>query len=198
MSESDHCFLPQPGDALLVVDVQNDFLPGGTLGIDQADRILPPLNQAITLFEKTHQLIIFSRDWHPENHCSFSEYAGPWPRHCVANTHGAAFSRQINWPTQAFIVSKARAAQEDAYSAFQGTHLAEQLQQFNITRLLICGLATDYCVLQTTLDALKHGFSCYLLTDAMAAVNVRETDGKQALEKMLESGAILISSDQLL
>lgn len=197
MSESDWHFTPEAGDALLIIDVQNDFLPAGALGIDHADQIIAPLNQAIEAFEKNHQLIIFSRDWHPENHSSFSEYAGPWPRHCVKNTHGAAFSKSIDWPSQALVVSKARKSEQDAYSAFQGTYLAEQLQQYQIKRLLIGGLATDYCVLYTTLDAVKAGFQCYLLEDAVSAVNVNETDGAQAIEKMATAGVTLINSAQL-
>ncbi|CAG9296848.1 isochorismatase family protein [Celerinatantimonas diazotrophica] len=176
-------------DALLIIDLQNDFLPGGALGIPSSYQVIEPINRYTQYFERSQATIILSRDWHPEEHCSFIQQNGPWPPHCIQNTQGAQISADFAWPTQAWLVSKATSVEKDAYSAFDGTELSVQMKHCGIKRLFICGLATDYCVLQSTLDALANGFECYLLTDGIDAVNVNEHDGQQAIEKMCAHGA---------
>ncbi len=178
-----------PHDALLIVDVQNDFLPGGNLAVPAGDAVIPVLNRAITLFG-WHALPVYAtRDWHPADHCSFAAQGGPWPPHCVAGTPGAAFASSLALPPTAHIVSKATTAEKDAYSGFAGTDLAEQLRAQHVTRLFIGGLATDYCVLNTVRDALAQGFRVVLLLDAIRAVEVKPGDGQAAIDEMVARGA---------
>jgi nicotinamidase/pyrazinamidase len=145
-------------DVLIVVDVQNDFCPGGALGVQEGDKIIPAINRLIQEF--TH--VVFTRDWHPVNHISFSNdpqfVDKSWPVHCVAETDGAQFHPDLSIPADAIIVSKATKEEVEAYSCFQDTDLASRLMEMTIQRIFICGLATDYCVKFTTLDALKAGF----------------------------------------
>lgn len=182
------------GDALIVVDVQNDFLPGGALGVPAGDDVVEPLNHAIEIFERAGLPIYYSRDWHPANHCSFKAQGGPWPPHCIANSEGAAFAPKLRVSMDATVISKATTADADAYSAFQGTTLAAQLIAGGVCRVFVGGLATDYCVRATVLDARKHGFEVELLGDAVRAVEVEAGDGRRALEEMLQQGAHLIAS----
>ena len=178
-----------PTDALLLVDVQNDFLEGGSLAVPDADAILPVLNNYLVLFSDKSLQIVASRDWHPAGHCSFVENGGQWPAHCVADTAGAEFSKSILLPASCHIVSKATTADHEAYSGFDGTALSSSLKEQGIKRLFVGGLATDYCVLQTVLDALSHGFLVVLLVDAIRAVDVQKGDGEQAIATMTENGA---------
>lgn len=177
-------------DALLIVDVQNDFLPGGSLAVPGGDEVIAPLNCAIAAARRKGLPIIASRDWHPRNHCSFRARGGPWPEHCVADTPGAQFAPGLELPPDAIIVSKATREDADAYSAFDGTGLAERLRALGVERLLVGGLATDYCVLNTVRDALKAGFEVLLLTDAIRAVNVEPGDGERAEAEMCAAGAV--------
>jgi nicotinamidase/pyrazinamidase len=177
-------------DALLIVDVQRDFLPGGSLAVPGGDAVVPVLNRYITL-ARSHGLPVFaSRDWHPKNHCSFKSRGGIWPEHCVAGTPGAAFAENLELPPDAVVIDKATREDADAYSAFQGTSLAAQLRERGVKRVLVGGLATDYCVLNTVRDALKEGFKVVLLKDAIRAVNVNPGDGERAEREMQESGAV--------
>lgn len=176
-------------DALIVVDVQCDFLPGGALAVPQGDEVVPVLNRYIQLFAKVGLPIVFTRDWHPSDHCSFREQGGPWPSHCVAGTPGAAFAPGLDVPTDAWLVSKAIQTQPDAYSGFQGTDLADRLHRQGCKRLFIGGLATDYCVLETVRDALRKKFAVLLLEDAIRAVDVQPGDGMRAIESMIAAGA---------
>ena len=177
------------GDALLIVDPQVDFLPGGSLGVPQGDAVLAPINRLIDLY-RTHGLPVYvSRDWHPALHCSFAGQGGPWPVHCVAGSDGARFAPDLQLD-DAIVVSKATTVDVDAYSAFNGTGLADTLRERGIRRLVVCGLATDYCVLNTVLDGLAAGFEVLLATEAIRAVNVNADDGDRALVRMLEGGAI--------
>ena len=177
------------GDALLIVDPQVDFLPGGSLGVPQGDAVLAPINRLIDLY-RTHALPVYvSRDWHPALHCSFAGQGGPWPVHCVAGSDGARFAPGLQL-ADAVVVSKATTVDVDAYSAFNGTGLADTLRERGIRRLVVCGLATDYCVLNTVLDALAAGFEVLLATEAIRAVNVNADDGDRALQQMLERGAM--------
>lgn len=177
------------GDALLIVDPQVDFLPGGSLGVPQGDAVLAPTNRLIDLY-RAHALPVYvSRDWHPALHCSFADQGGPWPVHCVAGSDGARFAEALQLD-DAVIISKATTFEVDAYSAFNGTGLADTLRERGIRRLVVCGLATDYCVLNTVVDGLAAGFEVLLATEAMRAVNVNTGDGERALARMLDAGAM--------
>ena len=180
----------QAGDALLIADVQNDFLPGGALGVKGGDAIIPVLRGYIDRFQSRGLPIFFSQDWHPPDHCSFREQGGPWPIHCVAGSAGALPPPSFPIPNRAMIIHKATLPEKEAYSAFQDTPLHEYLQAADITRLFIGGLATDYCVLNTVKDARVLGYQVCLLTDAIRAVNVNWEDGRKAEEAMVRLGAI--------
>jgi len=184
-------FVPGPHDALLVVDVQNDFLPGGALGVRGGDAVIAPLNAAIDAFSRAARPVFAVRDWHPPDHCSFGERGGPWPRHCVAGTHGAAFAPALRLPASAPVLPKATQRDEEAYSAFAGTGLAAQLAAAGVRRIVVGGLATDYCVLQTVLDARAAGLDAVVLVDAVRAVDVEPGDGARALARMAQAGARL-------
>ena len=186
----------QGSDALIIVDVQNDFLPGGALAVKGGDLIVPVLNRYIDRFKNQGLQTFATRCWHPEDHCSFRERGGPWPRHCVAGSHGAAFASNLKLPKDVEVISKATTSDKDAYSGFDGTDLAQRLHQLKIQRLLIGGLATDYCVLHTVKDALKEGFEVCVLRDAVRAVNVQPDDGDKALAQMQQQGAILATFDE--
>lgn len=187
----------QSTDALVVVDVQRDFLPAGALAVPHGDEVVPVINRYIALFHARGLPVIFTRDWHPANHCSFQQQGGPWPEHCVADTSGAAFAPNLLQPADSWVISKATEAQQDAYSGFQGTGLAQRLQQRGCQRLYICGLATDYCVLETVKDALTGKFRVFLLQDAIRAVDVHADDGARAIRIMQVAGASILSYDDL-
>ncbi len=180
---------PRTGDALLIVDVQNDFLPGGSLAVPHGDEVVTVLNRYLKLFETRTLPVYATRDWHPAQHCSFRAQGGPWPPHCVAKTSGAAFAAALQLPPSAVIISKAATVEQDAYSGFQGTSLDQQLRADNIRRLFIGGLATDYCVLNTVRDALRLGYQVLVLGDAIRAVDVQLGDGLRAEEEMTKLGA---------
>lgn len=180
----------QTGDALLVVDVQNDFLPGGSLAIPRGDEVISVLNHCLATFE-AHGLPIFAtRDWHPPDHCSFHVQGGPWPIHCVAGTQGAEFAPGLQLPPSTSVISKATSSERDAYSGFEGTDLDGQLRRAGVKRLFVGGLATDYCVLNTVKDALALGYQVVHLVDATRAVNVHPENGRRALEEMAHLGAL--------
>jgi len=187
----------QDGDALLIVDVQNDFLPGGQLAVPEGDAVIAPLNAWIERFEQQGLPVIATRDWHPADHCSFQPQGGPWPVHCVAGTPGAKFAPNLHLPGNAWIISKATRPDREAYSGFQGTGLATRLRESGVRRLFIGGLATDYCVLNTVKDALKEGFTVFLLKDAIRAVNVKPGDGERAIEEMIAAGAVPLTLGDL-
>lgn len=187
----------EPTDALLIVDMQNDFLPGGSLGVPDGDAVLAPVNRLADLFARQGLPVYASRDWHPGNHCSFAARGGPWPPHCVAGTRGAAFSEELQLPADAIVVSKAETADVDAYSAFNTTGLADRLRARGVRRVVVCGLATDYCVLNTALDARAHGFEVLIAPEAMRAVEVQAGDGERAIGRMREAGAQRVRVDEL-
>ncbi|MDB5747963.1 MAG: nicotinamidase [Massilia sp.] len=187
----------EASDALLVVDMQYDFLPGGSLGVPGGDQVLGPINRLIKLFGEQGLPVYASRDWHPGDHCSFAARGGPWPPHCVAGTRGAAFSDALRLPPDAIVVSKAETADVDAYSAFNGTGLAGQLRARGVRRVAVCGLATDYCVLNTALDARANGFDVLVVPQAMRAVDVNPGDGERAIAAMVERGALPVQVDEL-
>jgi nicotinamidase/pyrazinamidase len=186
------------GDALIVVDMQNDFLPGGSLAVKGGDEILAPLNQYIAVAEKQGLPVFATRDWHPAQHCSFKEEGGPWPPHCVVGSRGAEFAPELRLPESGVVISKGATIEKDAYSGFEGTDLDERLHSVGIRRVLIGGLATDYCVLNTVKDALNQGYEVLLLEDAIAAVNVNPEDGKDAIDEMISLGAVPIRIERIL
>lgn len=185
-------------DALIVVDMQNDFMPGGALPVPGGDRIVPRLNEYIEVFEKLNLPVFFTRDWHPENHVSFKEHGGVWPPHCVQNTEGAMFHKDLRMPPDnKFIISKGTSPDFDAYSGFQGTVLQSLLRERGIARVFVGGVATDYCVKNTVLGALNLGFSVLLLLDGIKGVDVRPGDSEKAVELMLTKGAVGIEIGDL-
>ena len=176
-------------DVLLVTDIQIDFLPGGALPIENGDEIIPVLNEYIKRFEKDGAFIFASRDWHPSNHMSFKKQGGIWPAHCVQDTKGAKFSPDLKLTKDSVVVFKATDPMRESYSVFDGTNFADELKERNIKRLFIGGLATDYCVLNTVLDARKLGYETIVLTDATLGINASPEDVNRALETMLKKGA---------
>jgi nicotinamidase/pyrazinamidase len=180
----------QTGDALIVVDAQNDFLPGGALAVASGNEIIPVIKRYIDVFRSRSLPIFFTRDWHPANHCFFVKQGGPWPVHCVAGSAGADFPAALRVPPEATIVSKGTAQHEEAYSGFEGTPLLLLLRKRRSRRLFVGGLATDYCVLATVKNARAMGFDVMLLTDAVRGVNVHSGDAARAEKEMLESGAL--------
>jgi len=176
-------------DALIIVDVQRDFCKGGALPVPEGEKIIPVLNRYIKKFSEAGALIIATRDWHPPNHISFKDYGGAWPSHCVQETPGAEFHPNLKLPREARVISKATSADKEAYSGFDGTDLERELKNIGIQRVFVGGLATDYCVKSTVLDALSLGFETVLLLDAIKGVNVNPGDSEKAIKEMLEKGA---------
>jgi nicotinamidase/pyrazinamidase len=189
--------IPEPGegDALVIVDVQKDFLPGGALGVTDGSAVVPVLNGWIERFAAAGRPVIFTRDWHPPDHCSFEDQGGTWPAHCVADSDGAAFAGDLRVPAGAMIVSKAVQPDEEAYSGFQGTGLSGTLRDLGIRRLYIGGLATDYCVKATVEDACRAGLEVVVIGAGVRAVEVNAGDGARALEAMRSAGAELLAAD---
>jgi nicotinamidase/pyrazinamidase len=184
-----------PGDALIIVDVQNDFLPGGSLAVNHGEKVVPVLNRYIALFQAKGLPIIATRDWHPPNHCSFRKQGGAWPAHCVAGTHGSAFPPELALPPGVIIVSKATKSGQEAYSGFDGTELGDLLAAAGVRRLFVGGLATDYCVLNTVKDARLRNHQTFVLDDAVRAVGVHPEDERLAVEEMKRLGAELVKID---
>jgi len=187
----------QTGDALIIADVQNDFLPGGALGVPRGDEVVPALNRYAAAFDARGLPIFTSRDWHPPDHCSFRERGGIWPVHCVAGTKGAEFHPDFQPTPSATVISKATDPKKEAYSAFEGTDLDKYLREAGVRRLFIGGLATDYCVLNTVRDALARGYAVCLLEDGVRAVNLRPDDGRKAEDEMIRLGAVPIRLESL-
>jgi len=180
--------------ALIVVDVQNDFCPGGALAVAQGDEVVPPLNKLIEEFLERGEPVFKSRDWHLENTKHFAAYGGTWPGHCVQNTSGAEFHPQLIDDMHIRVISKGL-GDTDCYSAFDETDLALQLRRLGIEELWIGGLATDYCVKNTVLDALKERFRVKALGYAMRAVEIDSGDGARAIEEMRNAGAEIVESE---
>jgi nicotinamidase/pyrazinamidase len=177
------------GDALIIVDLQRDFLPGGALAIAGSEKIVGAVNEYAREFARASCPVFATRDWHPVNHCSFKELGGRWPEHCVAGTHGAEWASGLELPPGTQVISKGKQAESEGYSAFDGTHLGMQLRTLGARRMYLCGLATDYCVRATALDALREGFDVVLLVDAIRAADVRPGDGARALAQLEAHGA---------
>jgi nicotinamidase/pyrazinamidase len=183
--------------ALIVVDVQNDFCPGGALAVPEGDRVVPILNKYIRIFQAHHAPIVATRDWHPREHCSFKPYGGIWPPHCIQDSPGAAFHAGLNLPKETKILSKGTDATLEAYSGFQHTSLTEWLRERKVETVFVGGLATDYCVKSTVLDALKAGFKAIYLADASRGVNVKPKDSEQAEQEMQQAGATKAVLDEI-
>lgn len=175
-------------DALVVVDVQHDFLPGGALGVPGGDRVVGPINALLDRAREAGATIVASRDRHPEGHASFADRGGPWPPHCVLGTTGAELHPDLDL-SGVDVLDKGTEVDRDAYSAFDGTGLLERLRERGVRRVVVCGLATDYCVRATVLDALAGGLPTVVVTDAVAAVDVTPGDGERALEELRAAGA---------
>lgn len=177
--------------ALLVVDVQNDFCPGGALAVPAGDRTIPVLNRAIARFTAAGRPVYASRDWHPIDTTHFQARGGPWPVHCVADTPGAAFHPDLHLPEDAIVVSKGQSREDDGYSAFEGTTgartLAEDLRARGVRELHVGGLATDYCVRASALDARAEGLRVIVLRDAIAGITPDTTE--RAIAEMQAAGA---------
>ncbi len=176
--------------ALIVVDVQKDFCPGGALPVREGDKVVPILNDYIKKFRDAGAPIYATRDWHPPNHISFNTRGGRWPPHCIQNTDGARFHSDLRLPKEASVISKAMNPDEEAYSGFDGTGLEEELKEKGVDSVFVGGLATDYCVKNTVLDAIRLGFKVVLLVDAIRGVDVNPGDSERAVEEMVRRGAV--------
>jgi nicotinamidase/pyrazinamidase len=186
--------------ALLAVDVQNDFCPGGSLAVLQGDKVVPVLNKYIKLFSSNELPIFASRDWHPKKTKHFKKFGGRWPEHCVQETEGAEFYPDLKLPNEAIILSKGMDPEKDSYSVFhavdsEDNSFGELLNSMEIEELYVGGLATDYCVKETVLHALEHGFKVKLLVDATKGVD--EEDSRQAIKEMVDKGAEKITLNSL-
>ncbi|MFA6164624.1 MAG: isochorismatase family protein [Methylobacter sp.] len=177
------------GDALLVIDIQNDFLPVGSLAVPEGEQVIPVLNGYIDQFVKRQLPVFATRDWHPSNHCSFIQQGGPWPEHCITGSKGAEFSADLHLSASTHIISTGIDVDQEGYSGFENPVLKLQLDNAGVSRLFIGGLATDYCVLSTVRDALNYHYKVLLLIDAIRAVNVRPQDGENAINEMIQQGA---------
>jgi nicotinamidase/pyrazinamidase len=184
-------FGPVAGDALIVTDVQNDFLPGGALGVPRGDEVVPVIGRYLRLFHERGLPIYATRDWHPPDHISFHARGGPWPAHCVAGTLGASFAPGLLLPPGTTVINKADQPDQEAYSGFQGTDLEKRLRQAGVRRLFIGGLATDYCILNTVRDARAAGFEVVVLKDACRAIDAKPGDGAAAEKEMEGLGAVM-------
>ncbi len=189
-------------DALVIVDVQNDFCPGGALGVPGGHEVVDRLNRYARRFAEAGAAVFASRDWHPRRTRHFKEQGGLWPPHCVQGTPGAAFHPELRLPPGSTTVSKGMDPAEDAYSCFQARDdrerpFQEVLKARGVRRLFIGGLATDYCVKATTLDAIREGLEVVVLEDAIRAVDLEPGDGQRSLAEMKAAGAGVATLDLL-
>jgi nicotinamidase/pyrazinamidase len=174
-------------EALIIVDFQNDFTPGGALAVDDGDRIAERVNELAA--DDRFDLVVATRDWHPPDHGSFSERGGPWPVHCVQGTEGAELHPSLDRSRVDVIVDKGTDRDTEGYSGFQDTTLGDLLRERGIDRVTVVGLATDYCVKNTALDALREGLEVTVDSDAVRGVDVHEGDSERALDELREAGA---------
>jgi nicotinamidase/pyrazinamidase len=191
----------QAGAGLLLVDPQIDFCPGGALGVAGGDRVMPVLSAWAAAAERAGIPIYVSRDWHPPRTTHFKEFGGLWPPHCVIGTPGSAFHPDLTLPHEYTLVSKGMGATEDAYSAFQARDdrnvlLGDLLRERGVRHLYVLGLATDYCVRDTTLGGLEQGYRMTVVGDGVRAVNLQPQDGTAAVEAMRAAGAEITAPDE--
>ena len=189
--------------ALVVVDVQNDFCLGGALAVPGGDQVIPVLNKWIRRFRENGLPIAFTLDWHPSDHCSFREQGGLWPAHCVQGEKGSELHPDLEPPSgdrpTEKMFKKGFLSGEEAYSGFEGhldgdlsaPRLGDWLKSLRVSEVYVGGLATDYCVKATVLDAVKQGFRTRLIVEGMRAVDVNEGDGHRALDEMMRAGAVV-------
>jgi nicotinamidase/pyrazinamidase len=180
-------------DALIVVDPQNDFCPGGSLAVPQGDEVFGPINRALPKFRH----VFATQDWHPPEHRYFQVHGGPWPNHCHQGTRGAEFHSALDVSRIQEVIQKGTDPELDGYSGFAGTDLADRLRARNVERVFIAGLATDYCVKATAIEAVEHRFEAFVLMDAIRAVELEPGDGERALRAMAQAGVRLITSEML-
>ena len=190
---------PPTDQALIVVDVQRDFCTGGSLAVPNGNAVIPPLNDTLMRCHTAGSPVYASRDWHPAVTRHFKDHGGPWPPHCVAGTVGAEFHPDLQLSSGTIIVSKGQTSTTHGYSVFEGTipsgaSLPADLERRGIRRLLVGGLATDYCVRQTVLDALQAGFDVVVATNAVAGVDLKPGDSTRALDDMRAAGAEIRAS----
>ena len=181
-------------DALLVIDFQNDFCPGGALAVEEGDQIADPIRRLAPRFE----VIVATRDWHPPDHASFETEGGPWPVHCVQGSPGAELHPAMAGLELDAVVDVGRERDDEGYSGFEKSDLAEILRRRGVDRVAVCGLATDYCVRASAIDAAREGFEAVLVEDAVRAVDVEPGDGERAIAEMRAAGVEVTSSDELL
>lgn len=180
----------QPGDALLIVDVQVDFCPGGALPVPQGDRVVPVINGWIKKAREAQVPVYASRDWHPKRHISFKEEGGPWPPHCLQDSPGAAFHPELQLPEDTILITKGTRFDQDQYSAFDQTGLAYHFKKMGTKRVWVCGLALDVCVKATALQALQEGFEVFVMKEASQALSPE--GGKQALLEVEQKGGKIV------
>jgi nicotinamidase/pyrazinamidase len=180
--------------ALLVIDFQNDFTPGGPLAVGGGDEIAEPIKRLAGEFD----VIVATRDWHPPDHSSFQEQGGPWPVHCVRGTPGAEFHPAMSGIDLDAVVDVGQGREDQGYSGFERSNLAEILRARGVAEVFVCGLATDYCVRASAIDACKGGFDVTVVEDAIRPVEVEPGDGERALDDMRAAGARVTTSDEVL
>ena len=179
-------------DALIVTDIQNDFCSGGALAVQGSEEIIPILNAWIRQAVELRNPVFLTRDWHPVNHISFRDRGGPWPPHCIQNTRGADFHPELFVPASAVLINKAKGPDRESCSAFGDTLLTHYVRTLNVRRVWLGGLALDYCIEATALDARALGLEVNVLLDATRAVNVSRGDAERAIEKMKAAGVGVI------
>ena len=177
--------------ALIIVDVQNDFCPGGALAVSRGDEVVPVIN-SLTESGKFDEIIV-TQDWHSENHCSFEK----WPKHCVKETAGAKLHPDLKIGPDCVFIKKGTEPDKEAYSGFEGTRLKVILEEAGIERVFVCGLATDYCVKATAMDAIKAGFETFVVLDACRGVELQKGDIEKAIEEMKKVGIKFVSSIEI-
>jgi nicotinamidase/pyrazinamidase len=174
-------------EALLIIDFQNDFTPGGALAVRDGDAIADRVNELAG--DDRFDLVVATRDWHPADHGSFVEQGGPWPPHCVQGSEGAQLFPALERAEVDVVIDKGQDPGTEGYSGFEATNLAELLRGRGIDKVTIVGLATDYCVKNTALDALREGFEVTVDSEGVRGVEVEEGDSERALEELREAGA---------
>ncbi len=180
-------------DALIIVDLQNDFCPGGALPVPNGHEVIPPIN----LLLQHHWFSVATKDWHSADHCSFNPRGGPWPPHCVQQTLGAELHPELDVTKIQLVITKGSHPDKEAYSGFQSTDLAKILHEKGVKRVVLCGLATDYCVRATAHDALQEGFEVIVLEDAIRGVEVNSGDCQRTIEELRQAGAQMVVSADL-
>ncbi|MCK7460355.1 nicotinamidase [Idiomarina aminovorans] len=178
----------QPNDVLIVVDVQNDFCPGGKLALDEGDEVVPVINAMIAQAQESDIPVFVSRDWHPRHHVSFDERGGSWPEHCVQGTKGAEFHPDLSVPDNARLVSKGARFDIDQYSAFDKTGLVSELVHMNVKRVWVVGLALEVCVKATALDAVKNDYETLLVEDGTRFID--RADAEKTRAELKDAGVI--------